>query len=103
MFEFIATLFFAMGIMIVLMAVGVALTMPFHGALVRLRANYNPRAVGLEGTDNRCVSPLASSMHSAGATWRRGSPCQGRPDTDDPVGHVEADQEPRGLVRPVQG
>lgn len=39
--------------MVLLMALGVAVTMPFHGALVRLRANYNPKAVGLEGVENR--------------------------------------------------
>jgi len=53
MFEFLLTLLLATLIMVVLMGIGVALTMPFHGALVRLRANYNPRAVGLEGTENR--------------------------------------------------
>jgi len=53
MFEFLLTLILATLLMIVLMAIGVAITMPFHGALVRLRANYNPRAVGLEGTENR--------------------------------------------------
>jgi hypothetical protein len=50
---FFFTLILASIIMVVLMAVGVALAMPFHGALVRLRANYNPRAVGLEGVENR--------------------------------------------------
>jgi hypothetical protein len=54
MFEFLLTLLLATFLMITLMGVMVALTMPFHGALVRLRANYNPRAVGLEGgTENR--------------------------------------------------
>ena len=53
MFEFLLTLILATLLMIVLMAIGVAITIPFHGALVRLRANYNPRAVGLEGTENR--------------------------------------------------
>lgn len=51
--EYILTLLIATLIMISLMAIAVAITMPFHGALVRLRANYNPRAVGLEGTENR--------------------------------------------------
>jgi hypothetical protein len=50
---FIFTLILASFIMVLLMAAGVAVTMPFHGALVRLRANYNPRAVGLEGVENR--------------------------------------------------
>lgn len=50
---FFFTLILASIIMVALMAVGVALAMPFHGALVRLRANYNPRAVGLEGVENR--------------------------------------------------
>jgi len=53
MFEFLITIILAIFLMVVLMGIIVALTMPFHGALVRLRANYNPRAVGLEGTDNR--------------------------------------------------
>lgn len=53
--SFIFTLILASIIMVVLMALGVAITMPFHGALVRLRANYNPRAVGLEGVENRWV------------------------------------------------
>jgi hypothetical protein len=53
MFEFILTVLIASIMMVALMALGVAITMPFHGALVRLRANYNPRAVGLEGTENR--------------------------------------------------
>ncbi|WVR05998.1 hypothetical protein IAU60_003026 [Kwoniella sp. DSM 27419] len=48
MFEFLLTLILAIFIMVSLMAVGVAITMPFHGALVRLRANYNPHAVGLD-------------------------------------------------------
>jgi hypothetical protein len=67
MFEFFLTLLVATLIMIVLMAVVVGLTMPFHGALVRLRANYNPRAVGLEGTENRWA-------HSPRTQNRRG-PC----------------------------
>ncbi|KAK4687234.1 hypothetical protein P7C73_g2887, partial [Tremellales sp. Uapishka_1] len=61
MFEFILTLLLAALIMIVLMAVGVGITMPFHGSMVRLRANYNPRAVGLEGTENR-VGPTLYSL-----------------------------------------
>jgi hypothetical protein len=50
---FVFTLVLASFIMVLLMALGVAVTMPFHGALVRLRANYNPKAVGLEGVENR--------------------------------------------------
>ncbi|ORY32275.1 mitochondrial carrier domain-containing protein [Naematelia encephala] len=61
MFEFLIALVLATLLMIVLMAVGVGLTMPFHGALVRLRANYNPRAVGLEGTENR-VGPTLNTL-----------------------------------------
>jgi hypothetical protein len=53
MLDFIVTLLLASVIMVTFMAIGVALTMPLHGALVRLRANYNPRAVGLEGVENR--------------------------------------------------
>jgi hypothetical protein len=53
MFEFILTLILAALFMVIIMAVGVAIFMPFQGALVRLRANFNPRAVGLEGTENR--------------------------------------------------
>lgn len=52
---FFFTLVLASFIMVMLMALGVVVTMPFHGALVRLRANYNPKAVGLEGVENRYV------------------------------------------------
>lgn len=52
---FFFTLVLASFIMVLLMGIGVAITMPFHGALVRLRSNYNPRAVGLEGVENRYV------------------------------------------------
>lgn len=55
MLEFLITLFLAALIMLVLAAVGVGLTMPFHGALVRLRSNYNPKAIGIEGAENRLV------------------------------------------------
>lgn len=87
MFEFILTLIVAVFIMIFMMAIGVAITMPFHGALVRsvgcpvvraiadaaarLRANYNPRGVGLEaaaesGTmENRSVPQSAHSAEPA--------------------------------------
>ncbi|EIW72509.1 hypothetical protein TREMEDRAFT_70739 [Tremella mesenterica DSM 1558] len=61
MFEFILTLLLAAGIMVLAMAVGVGVTMPFHGALIRLRANYNPRAVGLEGVENR-VGPTLTTL-----------------------------------------
>lgn len=95
MFEFIATLLVAMAIMIALMAVGVALTMPFHGALVRLRANYNPRAVGLEGTENRSVALHCLKCRTdATQSWSN---------TDDAAGNSETDKEPGGLVRAVQG
>lgn len=53
MIDLIITVLLASIIMVVAMAIGIAITMPLHGALVRLRANYNPRAVGLEGTENR--------------------------------------------------
>jgi hypothetical protein len=61
MLDFIVTLIIASIIMATLMCVTVAVTMPFHGALVRLRANYNPRAVGLEGIENR-VGPTLTSL-----------------------------------------
>ena len=61
MLDFIVTLVLASIIMATLMCVTVAVTMPFHGALVRLRANYNPRAVGLEGIENR-VGPTLTSL-----------------------------------------
>lgn len=99
MFEFIATLLVAMAIMIALMAVGVALTMPFHGALVRLRANYNPRAVGLEGTENRSAADLYSGQTSGSRT----DAMQSRPYTDDAAGDSETDEESGGLVWAVQG
>lgn len=58
MIDLIITVLLASIIMVVAMAIGIAITMPLHGALVRLRANYNPRAVGLEGTENRWVYEL---------------------------------------------
>ncbi|KAK6905836.1 hypothetical protein I203_106670 [Kwoniella mangroviensis CBS 8507] len=60
MFEFLITLLLATAIMISLMAVGVAITMPFHGALVRLRANYNPHAVGLDAQTR--VGPTLTTL-----------------------------------------
>ncbi|KAK8846522.1 hypothetical protein IAR55_005608 [Kwoniella newhampshirensis] len=66
MFEFILTLFLAAAIMIFLMAVGVGLTMPFTGALVRLRANYNPHAVGLDAQTR--VGP---TLHTLIGTLKR--------------------------------
>ncbi|WVW82438.1 hypothetical protein I302_104448 [Kwoniella bestiolae CBS 10118] len=60
MFEFLITLLLATSIMISFMAVGVAITMPFHGALVRLRANYNPHAVGLDAQTR--VGPTLSTL-----------------------------------------
>jgi len=53
MFEFIITLILAMLIMVILSCIGVLITQPIHGALVRLRANYSPKAVSLDGLDNR--------------------------------------------------
>ncbi|GFZ43673.1 hypothetical protein JCM24511_01393 [Saitozyma sp. JCM 24511] len=61
MIDFIVTLLLASTIMVGLMGLGVALTMPFHGALIRLRANYNPKAIGLEGAENR-VGPTLTSL-----------------------------------------
>ncbi|WWC58478.1 uncharacterized protein I303_101021 [Kwoniella dejecticola CBS 10117] len=60
MFEFLITLLLATAILISLMAVGVAITMPFHGALVRLRANYNPHAVGLDAQSR--VGPTLTTL-----------------------------------------
>jgi hypothetical protein len=53
MFEFIITLILAMLIMVILSCIGVLITQPIHGALVRLRANYSPKAVSLDGLNNR--------------------------------------------------
>ncbi|KAL7424809.1 hypothetical protein Q5752_000493 [Cryptotrichosporon argae] len=61
MFEFIVTVLLAMLIMACMMCLTVGLTMPFYGSLVRLRANYNPHAVGLDGTDNR-VGPRLTTL-----------------------------------------
>ena len=88
MLDFIVTLIVASIIMATLMCITVAITMPFHGALVRLRANYNPRAVGLEGIENRCVhqghalttgsdppSPLSSAPCSGRSASKGGTGC----------------------------
>ncbi|KAL1408022.1 hypothetical protein Q8F55_004819 [Vanrija albida] len=42
-------------------AVSIAAFMPFMGALVRLRANYNPKAVGFAGTENT-VGPRLTGL-----------------------------------------
>jgi len=49
---FVTTLV-AVCMMLVMIVISVAVTMPFVGSLIRLRANYNPRAVGLEGAENQ--------------------------------------------------
>lgn len=48
MFDVIFTFFLAIAILAVALALSVAITLPFAGALVRWRANYNPLAVGLD-------------------------------------------------------
>lgn len=45
----------ALLIMIIGAAVSTVFVMPLAGALVRLRANYNPRAVGFDDSENTCV------------------------------------------------
>jgi hypothetical protein len=79
MIDFIVTLLLASTIMVGLMGLGVALTMPFHGALIRLRANYNPKAIGLEGAENRWVRRLPTSHRIASHRTSRHacSPCIG--------------------------
>lgn len=37
--------------MIIGIVIALAIVMPFSGAIVRLRANYNPRAVGFDDSD----------------------------------------------------
>lgn len=43
----------ALALFAALFAVSFIFVMPFAGALVRLRANYNPKAVGFEGSEER--------------------------------------------------
>ncbi|ODO07142.1 hypothetical protein L198_00721 [Cryptococcus wingfieldii CBS 7118] len=72
MFEFILTLLLAAVLMAAIMAASVAITMPFSGALVRLRANYNPHAVGL-GQEAR-VGP---TLHTLLGTLKRTKELEG--------------------------
>ena len=62
MFEFLLTLILAMLIMVILSCIGVLITQPIHGALVRLRANYSPKAVSLDGLENRCALPAVDYL-----------------------------------------
>jgi hypothetical protein len=48
----IITTVVASAMMFIMVLLSAAITMPFVGSLIRLRSNYNPRAVGLEGTEN---------------------------------------------------
>ncbi|WVN89864.1 uncharacterized protein L203_105094 [Cryptococcus depauperatus CBS 7841] len=50
-----------------MMGISAAITMPFYGALVRLRANYNPHAVGLDQHEAR-VGP---TLHTLLGTLKR--------------------------------
>ncbi|KAJ9104692.1 hypothetical protein QFC20_004464 [Naganishia adeliensis] len=60
--ELIGTIILACILMIIGVLVGTAIVMPFQGALVRLRANYNPKGVGLEsGLDSR-VGPTLNTL-----------------------------------------
>lgn len=65
MFEFLLTLILAMLIMVILSCIGVLITQPIHGALVRLRANYSPKAVSLDGLENRYVTLVHVGFGSA--------------------------------------
>jgi len=60
--DFLLALVVASLIMIVAVFVGVAFTMPFHGAVIRLRANYNPKGVGLEEGQEARVGPTLTSL-----------------------------------------
>ncbi|KAJ9124692.1 hypothetical protein QFC24_003059 [Naganishia onofrii] len=60
--EVIGTIILACVFMVVGVFIGTAIVMPFQGALVRLRANYNPKGVGLEsGLDSR-VGPTLNTL-----------------------------------------
>ncbi|ADV21006.1 hypothetical protein I315_02177 [Cryptococcus gattii Ru294] len=60
MFDVIFTFFLAIAILAVALALSVAITLPFAGALVRWRANYNPLAVGLDQESR--VGPTLTSL-----------------------------------------
>jgi hypothetical protein len=53
MANIIVTTLVASLLMLLMITISIAATMPFVGSLIRLRANYNPRAVGLEGAENQ--------------------------------------------------
>lgn len=70
MSNIIVTILVACAIMIVSSVVATIVVMPFTGSLIRLRANYNPRAVGFDGTDNTVGPRLTSLVGTMKRTYR---------------------------------
>ncbi len=66
----VATIIVASLIMVVSSVVATLIVMPFKGSLIRLRANYNPRAVGFDGTDNTVGPRLTSLFGTMKRTYR---------------------------------
>jgi hypothetical protein len=66
----VATIIVASLIMVISSVVATLIVMPFKGSLIRLRANYNPRAVGFDGTDNTVGPRLTSLFGTMKRTYR---------------------------------
>lgn len=66
----VVTIIVASMIMIISSVIATLIVMPFKGSLIRLRANYNPRAVGFDGTDNTVGPRLTSLIGTMKRTYR---------------------------------
>lgn len=70
MFEFILTLIVAIFLMMFMMAIGVAITMPFHGALVRwVKHGYLGQISDLGSQITRQLQPARCRTRGCGGDW----------------------------------
>lgn len=66
----VVTVLLASVMMVFASVIGTIIIMPFAGSLIRLRANYNPRAVGFDGMDNTVGPRLTSLFGTMQRTYR---------------------------------
>ncbi|BEI86265.1 hypothetical protein CcaverHIS002_0605520 [Cutaneotrichosporon cavernicola] len=66
----VLTIVVACLIMMISAVIATIIVMPFKGSLIRLRANYNPRAVGFDGSDNTVGPRLTSLIGTMKRTYR---------------------------------
>ncbi|GMK57172.1 hypothetical protein CspeluHIS016_0400060 [Cutaneotrichosporon spelunceum] len=67
---FVLTILLACLIMMVWSVVATIIVMPFKGSLIRLRANYNPRAVAFDGSDSTVGPRLTTLFGTMKRTYR---------------------------------